>query len=48
MIPRAIDHIFTSTAALREQGWTYEFEGSYLEIVRVSAPARSHLSAFQN
>lgn len=34
MIPRAINHIFDSTAALREQGWTYEFEGQYLEIVR--------------
>lgn len=39
MIPRAIEHIFTSTAALREQGWSYEFEGQYLEIVRILLPA---------
>lgn len=32
MIPRAVQQIFTSTETLRERGWTFKFECSYLEI----------------
>lgn len=32
MIPRAAQQIFASTEALREKGWTFSFECSYLEI----------------
>ena len=32
MIPRAINQIFESAEALKEKGWSYEFEGHFLEI----------------
>lgn len=32
MIPRAVQQIFKSTEALKERGWTFRFECSYLEI----------------
>ncbi|KAJ3358982.1 hypothetical protein GGF32_009847 [Allomyces javanicus] len=32
MIPRAVDQIFASAAALKEQGWTYSFKAQYIEI----------------
>ncbi|KNE65111.1 hypothetical protein AMAG_10767 [Allomyces macrogynus ATCC 38327] len=32
MIPRAVDQIFASAAALKEQGWTYTFRAQYIEI----------------
>ncbi|KNE54216.1 hypothetical protein AMAG_00207 [Allomyces macrogynus ATCC 38327] len=32
MIPRAVDQIFASAAALKEQGWTYTFKAQYIEI----------------
>lgn len=34
MIPRAIAKIFDTTERLKEQGWAYELEGQFLEIVR--------------
>jgi len=33
MIPRAIGKIFDTTERLKEQGWVYELEGQFLEIV---------------
>jgi kinesin family protein C1 len=36
MIPRAVAQIFQSTEALREKGWTFSFECSYLEIYNES------------
>jgi kinesin family member C1 len=33
MIPRAIIKIFETTERLKEQGWVYELEGQFLEIV---------------
>lgn len=33
MIPRAIAKIFDTTERLKEQGWVYELEGQFLEIV---------------
>lgn len=32
MIPRAVEQIFASTELLREKGWSFGFEASYLEI----------------
>lgn len=32
MIPRAVRQIFSSADALKEKGWTFTFESSYLEI----------------
>ncbi len=32
MIPRAVEQIFASAQTLREKGWEYEMEASYLEI----------------
>jgi kinesin family protein C1 len=37
MIPRAIAKIFDTTERLKEQGWIYELEGQFLEIVRLLA-----------
>ncbi|KAK9832155.1 hypothetical protein WJX74_000861 [Apatococcus lobatus] len=32
MIPRAMDQLFASAAAMKEQGWTFEMQASMLEI----------------
>ncbi|KLT46488.1 kinesin-domain-containing protein [Cutaneotrichosporon oleaginosum] len=32
MIPRAIDMIFAESAKLKDRGWTYAMEGSFLEV----------------
>lgn len=32
MIPRAVEQVFSTAEALREKGWTFAFESSYLEI----------------
>ncbi|XP_006882255.1 PREDICTED: kinesin-like protein KIFC1 [Elephantulus edwardii] len=32
LIPRALRHLFSMTQELREQGWTYSFVASYVEI----------------
>lgn len=42
MIPRAIAKIFDSTDRLKAQGWVYELEGQFLEIVSlISRPLTS-------
>lgn len=32
MIPRAIDMIFAESAKLKDRGWMYTMEGSFLEV----------------
>jgi len=32
MISRAVEQIFETTGRLKEQGWTYDMRGSFLEI----------------
>lgn len=32
MIPRAIDMIFTVSSQLKDRGWKYQMEGSFLEV----------------
>jgi len=32
MIPRAIDMIFNVSKQLRDRGWKYEMEGTFLEV----------------
>lgn len=36
MIPRAVQQVFATAEALREKGWTFAFEASYLEIYNES------------
>lgn len=36
MIPRAVQQIFSTAASLKEKGWTFGFEASYLEIYNES------------
>lgn len=32
MIPRAIEMIFKVSSGLKDRGWTYAMEGSFLEV----------------